>query len=283
MTKSLSRNLLDKQDILSLELTLSFPTHADTMRRVVRQSKFRHVFGQAVKNDQCYDDIRVSRVTWDSSFCAVNPRFVAIIVDASGGGAFLVLPLHKTGRIDKSYPTVCGHTGPVLDIDWCPHNDQVIASGSEDCTVMVWQIPENGLTLSLTEPVVVLEGHSKRVGIVAWHPTARNVLLSAGCDNAIIIWNVGTGEALINLDDMHVDMIYNVSWNRNGSLICTASKDKKVRVIDPRKQEIVAEKEKTHEGARPMRAIFLADGNIFTTGFSRMSERQLALKTWRSQ
>lgn len=51
---------------------------------------------------------------------------------------------------------------------------------------------------------------------------------------------MGTGEALINLDDMHVDMIYNVSWNRNGSLICTASKDKKVRVIDPRKQEIVA-------------------------------------------
>lgn len=65
-------------------------------------------------------------------------------------------------------------------------------------------------------------------------------LLGAGCDNAIIIWNVGTGEALINLDDMHSDMIYNVSWNRNGSLICTASKDKKVRVIDPRKQEIVA-------------------------------------------
>ncbi|XP_032661296.1 coronin-1C isoform X1 [Chelonoidis abingdonii] len=265
----------------SAEGKASAPPHStarkDTMRRVVRQSKFRHVFGQAVKNDQCYDDIRVSRVTWDSSFCVVNPKFVAIIIEASGGGAFLVLPLHKTGRIDKSYPTVCGHTGPVLDIDWSPHNDQVIASGSEDCTVMVWQIPENGLTLSLTEPVVVLEGHSKRVGIVAWHPTARNVLLSAGCDNIVIIWNVGTGEALINLDDMHLDMIYNVSWNRNGSLICTASKDKKVRVIDPRKQEIVAEKERAHEGARPMRAIFLSDGNVFTTGFSRMSERQLAL------
>ncbi|XP_048875612.1 coronin-1C-A isoform X2 [Brienomyrus brachyistius] len=246
-------------------------------RRVVRQSKFRHVFGQAVKNDQCYDDIRVSRVTWDSSFCAVNPKFVAIIIEASGGGAFLVLPLHKTGRIDKSYPTVCGHTGPVLDIDWCPHNDQVIASGSEDCTVMVWQIPENGLASSLSEPVVVLEGHSKRVGIVTWHPTARNVLLSAGCDNLIIIWNVGTGEALINLEDMHPDVIFSVCWNRNGSLICTACKDKKVRVIDPRKEQIVAEKDKAHEGARPMRAIFLADGQVFTTGFSRMSERQLAL------
>ncbi|XP_061465505.1 coronin-1B isoform X2 [Rhineura floridana] len=212
-----------------------------SFRKVVRQSKFRHVFGQPVKNDQCYDDIRVSRVTWDSTFCAVNPKFVAVIVEASGGGAFMVLPLPKTGRIDKSYPTVCGHTGPVLDIDWCPHNDHIVASGSEDCTVMVWQIPENGLTLPLTEPVVVLEGHSKRVGIITWHPTARNVLLSAGCDNVIIVWNVGTTEELYRLDDLHPDLIYNVCWNRDGSLFCSACKDKSVRIIDPRRGQVVAE------------------------------------------
>ncbi|KAJ1168858.1 hypothetical protein NDU88_000771 [Pleurodeles waltl] len=248
-----------------------------SFRKVVRQSKFRHVFGQAVKNDQCYDDIRVSRVTWDSTFCAVNPKFVAIIIEASGGGAFMVLPLSKTGRIDKSYPTVCGHTGPVLDIDWCPHNDEVIASASEDCSVMVWQIPENGLVAPLTEPVVTLEGHSKRVGIITWHPTARNVLLSAGCDNVVIIWNVGTAEELYRMEDQHPDIIYNASWNRNGSLFCTSCKDKSVRIIDPRRGTIVAEKEKAHEGARPMRAIFMSDGKVFTTGFSRMSERQLAL------
>lgn len=64
-------------------------------RRVVRQSKFRHVFGQPVKADQMYEDIRVSKVTCDSSFCAVNPKFVAIIVESGGGGAFIVLPLAK--------------------------------------------------------------------------------------------------------------------------------------------------------------------------------------------
>lgn len=67
------------------------------MKRCVRVSKFRHVFGQAAKSDGCYDDIRVSRVTWDSALCSVNGKFVAIIVDASGGGAFLVLPLSKVG------------------------------------------------------------------------------------------------------------------------------------------------------------------------------------------
>uniref|UniRef100_A0A8C3CH86 Coronin n=1 Tax=Cairina moschata TaxID=8855 RepID=A0A8C3CH86_CAIMO len=246
-------------------------------RRVVRQSKFRHVFGQPVKADQMYEDIRVSKVTWDSSFCAVNPKFLAIIVESGGGGAFIVLPLAKTGRVDKNHPLVTGHTAPVLDIDWCPHNDNVIASASEDTTVMVWQIPDYVPVRSITEPVVTLEGHSKRVGIISWHPTARNVLLSAGCDNLVILWNVGTGEMLLALEDMHTDLIYNVGWNRNGSLLVTTCKDKKVRVIDPRKQQVVAEKDKPHDGARPIRAIFMADGKIFTTGFSKMSERQLGL------
>ncbi|MEQ2215682.1 hypothetical protein XENOCAPTIV_004323 [Xenoophorus captivus] len=63
---------------------------------------------------------------------------------------------------------------------------------------------------------------------------------SPGCDNQIIIWNVATGEAMISLEDMHPDVIYNVCWNRNGSLICTSCKDKAIRVIDPRKESIVA-------------------------------------------
>uniref|UniRef100_A0A667H6T0 Coronin n=1 Tax=Lynx canadensis TaxID=61383 RepID=A0A667H6T0_LYNCA len=209
-------------------------------RRVVRQSKFRHVFGQAAKADQSYEDIRVSKVTWDSSFCAVNPKFLAIIVEAGGGGAFIVLPLAKTGRVDKNYPLVTGHTAPVLDIDWCPHNDNVIASASDDTTVMVWQIPDYTPMRNITESIITLEGHSKRVGILCWHPTARNVLLSAGGDNVIIIWNVGTGEVLLSLDDMHPDVIHSVCWNSNGSLLATTCKDKTLRIIDPRKGQVVA-------------------------------------------
>ncbi|XP_019505979.1 PREDICTED: coronin-6 isoform X9 [Hipposideros armiger] len=209
-------------------------------RRVVRQSKFRHVFGQAAKADQAYEDIRVSKVTWDSSFCAVNPKFLAVIVEAGGGGAFIVLPLAKTGRVDKNHPLVTGHTAPVLDIDWCPHNDNVIASASDDTTVMVWQIPDYTPMRNITEPIITLEGHSKRVGILSWHPTARNVLLSAGGDNVIIIWNVGTGEVLLSLDDMHPDIIHSVCWNRNGSLLATTCKDKTLRIVDPRKGQVVA-------------------------------------------
>ena len=63
--------------------------------RVVRQSKFRHVFGQAAKRDQCYDNIRITKSSWDSLFAAVNPKFLAIITEAAGGGAFMVLCLDR--------------------------------------------------------------------------------------------------------------------------------------------------------------------------------------------
>lgn len=62
----------------------------------------------------------------------------------------------------------------------------------------------------------------------------------AGCDNVVLIWNVGTAEELYRLDSLHPDLIYNVSWNHNGSLFCSACKDKSVRIIDPRRGTLVA-------------------------------------------
>lgn len=40
---------------------------------------------------------------------------------------------------------------------------------------------------------------------------------------------------------------------------------------------VFQEKDKPHEGSRPVRAVFVSEGKILTTGFSRMSERQVAL------
>lgn len=40
----------------------------------------------------------------------------------------------------------------------------------------------------MTEAVVTLEGHSKRVGILAWHPSAFNILLTAGNGVAMALW-----------------------------------------------------------------------------------------------
>ncbi|KAF4527162.1 hypothetical protein B566_EDAN007187 [Ephemera danica] len=141
------------------------------------------------------------------------------------------------GRINPDHPLVGGHKGPVLDIAWCPHNDNVIASGSEDCVVKVWQIPDSGISRTLTEPIVDLVYHQRRVGLVLWHPTAQNVLLTAGSDNQVVIWNVGVGEVMVHID-CHPDIVYSACWNWDGSSLITTCKDKKMRIINPRTGEI---------------------------------------------
>jgi coronin-1B/1C/6 len=109
--------------------------------------------------------------------------------------------------VEKDYPIVDAHKGPCLDLAWCPFNDNVIASCSEDTTAKVWIVPGNGMTRNITEPVVELIGHQKRVTTVLWHPTAGNVLLTAAADNKILLWNVGNGEALIEIAG-HPDLIW---------------------------------------------------------------------------
>lgn len=61
--------------------------------RGVRSSKFRHVYGVPAKREKCYDNIKITKNAHDSQFCAVNPKFLAVVTEVAGGGAFLVLPL----------------------------------------------------------------------------------------------------------------------------------------------------------------------------------------------
>ena len=43
----------------------------------------------------------------------------------------------------------------MLDLAWNPFNENQIASSSEDCTVKIWDIPDEGLTANLSEPTMV--------------------------------------------------------------------------------------------------------------------------------
>ena len=65
------------------------------MSRFVRSSKYRHVFGTPWKREKCYDNIRITKSPHDSNMCSVNCKFVAVVLESAGGGAFLVAPLTK--------------------------------------------------------------------------------------------------------------------------------------------------------------------------------------------
>jgi hypothetical protein len=49
-----------------------------------RQSKFKHIYGQGVKRELSYDNVRVTKNAWDSNLIKVNPLYLSVNWDSAG-------------------------------------------------------------------------------------------------------------------------------------------------------------------------------------------------------
>lgn len=116
---------------------------------------------------------------------------------------------------------------------------------------------------------------SRKVGHVLFNPSAQNVLASSSGDYTIKLWDVESGSSALTLK--HPDIVQSLSWSANGSLLVTTCRDKKLRVWDTRQQKAVVETP-GHSGAKNSRAVWMGEHDkVATTGFSKMSDRQLGL------
>ncbi|XP_076863195.1 coronin-2B isoform X2 [Brachyhypopomus gauderio] len=163
------------------------------------------------------------------------------------------------------------------DLFWFYHftRDNIIASCSEDCSVRIWEIPDGGLRRNMTQAQMVLTGHSRRVGLIEWHPTCSGILYSAAYDGKILLWNVEKGVA-VRMIDGHSDVVLCMSFNTDGSLLATSCKDRKLRILDARSGRVLQEADGMRH--RVSRVVFLGNMNrVLTTGVSQWNTRQVAL------
>ena len=58
--------------------------------------------------------------------------------------------------------------------------------------VKIWDIPSQGVQQNITVARKTLIGHSKRVGLIEWHPTARDLLVSSAYDYKVRITHTHT-------------------------------------------------------------------------------------------
>lgn len=108
-----------------------------------------------------------------------------------------------------------------------------------------------------------------------FNPAAENILSTASGDFTVKVWDIEAGAPKLTLK--LGDMVQSQSWSANGSLLVTTSRDKKLRIWDVR-QERPAHETQGHSGAKNSRSVWLGERDrIATTGFSKMSDRQLAL------
>eukprot|EP00511_Aplanochytrium_stocchinoi_P003450 CAMPEP_0204826972 /NCGR_PEP_ID=MMETSP1346-20131115/4553_1 /ASSEMBLY_ACC=CAM_ASM_000771 /TAXON_ID=215587 /ORGANISM="Aplanochytrium stocchinoi, Strain GSBS06" /LENGTH=448 /DNA_ID=CAMNT_0051955231 /DNA_START=197 /DNA_END=1543 /DNA_ORIENTATION=+ len=245
------------------------------MSRFVRSSKVRHVFGEALKHEQHYTELRLSSSTGDHNYIKCNEHYFAVSL-ATGGGSLGIFPLDQPGKLPPKVPVIDGHKGAIFDFEFSPFHQSLIATGGDDCTVKLWQIPVGGLTENLVQPLVNMSGHQKKVNLMRFHPTADNVLATGSADHTVKVWDVQSGDC--KLDVSCNQLVQEVVWNYDGSILATSSKDKMMRFFDPRSGEVTSEVE-AHNGAKTSKLVFLgSSGRLASVGFTRQSKRQL--KIW---
>jgi coronin-1B/1C/6 len=215
-----------------------------------------------------------------TSVCGYVAHFCPVVVSIQGGGGpIAVLALDKPGRFDTNLPTIAGHSGPVLDMEFNPFDDYMIATGSEDSTIKVWSIPEEGVTEMIKDPLVELNGHTRKVTLMRFHPTASNVLASTSADQTVKVWDITKGCELSTLSGAHDQLINELIWDFTGSQYVTSSKDKHIRFMDGRQGSVSNIIEHAHEGSKTIKLANLgSSGKFLSVGFTRESQRQL--KIW---
>lgn len=164
-------------------------------------------------------------------------------------------------------------------MEFNPFDDYMIATGSEDATIKVWQIPEAGLTQMIKDPLIDLQGHSRKVTLMRFHPTAANVLASTSADQTVKVWDLTKGCEINTLNGAHEQLINELIWDYTGNQYVTTSKDKHIRFVDGRQGAVSQIIENAHDGTKSIKMVNLGNtGKFLSVGFTRESQRQL--KIW---
>ena len=126
---------------------------------------------------------------------------------------------------DFPYITLEGHTGTVQAISFSP-DGQVLASGSFDGTIRLWEASTGKTTYELT-------GHTQGYQIVSVAFSPDSQVLASGSYNTIRLWEVSTGKMIHELiGHTQGQFDYSVAFSPDGQVLASGRSDDTVQLWD---------------------------------------------------
>ncbi len=150
-----------------------------------------------------------------------------------------------------------GHTAGVESVAFSL-DGQILASGSEDHTVRLWDIAHQQ---PFGEPLI---GHTAKVLSVAFSPDSR-ILASGSDDRTVRLWDVARQQLLGKPLIGHTAKILSVAFSPDGRILASGSDDRTVRLWDIARQQPLGEPLAGHTDV--VRSVaFSPDGQTLASG-----------------
>lgn len=131
-------------------------------------------------------------------------------------------PQTKTKNLKDAQPlhTLMGHSHIVSSLAMSA-DDQLLVSGSWDCTIKIWYLGTGRL-------IRTLKGHTDRVYAIALSPDEQ-VIASASADKTIKLWHLETGELLATFTG-HSNIVTALAFTASGEMLVSGSLDKTIKI-----------------------------------------------------
>jgi len=250
-------------------------------------NKFKHLRGAEVDLHRTWFNMRVNASAPDGDLLACSGKFFAT-PHQGAGGAVMVRSLENAGKVLETTPLVAGHRAPVVSLAFSPFDDNLLATGSDDCDIRIWNIPDEGVTEAWDDAnsAARLRGHNNGVRTLDFHPMAQNLLVSTSLDNTLALWDIESSALARSVpisDDVGTGGCFNLAFDYKGDSVAAFCRDRALRVFDIRSMASVAQVTSTHAGTKGGRVMWCSrDATptdvIVTTGWNRQSVREL--KVW---
>lgn len=177
-----------------------------------------------------------SSVVNDVQYHPLHPSLIGSVSDD------ITLQIVDTRQDDTTTSAVSTpadqHSDAINAIAFSPAAESVVATGSADHTIGIWDLR------NLKYKLHSLQGHNESVTTLEWHPFETAILGSSSYDRRVIFWDlsrVGEEQApedsedgppeLLFMHGGHTNRISDFSWNKNDPwVICSAAEDNLIQV-----------------------------------------------------
>ena len=226
--------------------------------------KFKHLQIKYPVKDKTFFDLKPCKAQNEGHEIACSEQFWATAY--SGGGGPVYVSRHESlGRIPSGCNVINGHSSSVTDIAFSPFDASVMATASADCTVNIWQLPHEGEIprMEKVNASATLTGFGNSVRCVNFHPTCQNILACSSLDRTVKLFDIESPKELakFELSSGSDCTVNNLSWNYDGSQYALASKDRVVRVVDPRSSQVVSQSPDNSVLGRHLRVEWCCNGS----------------------
>jgi histone-binding protein RBBP4 len=180
-----------------------------------------------------------------------DPNLVGSVGDDR---SILVWDVRQSDPTQAVHSVSDAHSGDINSIAFNPVNEFLLATGSADKTVKLWDLR------NLKDPIQTFEGHTDQVYNIEWAPHNESVLASCSADRRVGIWDlsrIGMEQSpedaedgppeLLFLHGGHTSKVSDIAWNANDEWTIASCSEDNVLQVWNMAEEIYAEGEDQDE------------------------------------